>query len=121
MGSEASMTGDVYSFGILLLEMFTGRRPTDAAFTEGLTLHEFVKMTLPEKVIEIVDPSLLMEVMANNSMIQEDRRARTQDCLNAITRTGVLCSMESPFERMEMRDVVAKLCHTRETFLGRRV
>ncbi|KAK9230232.1 hypothetical protein WN944_023199 [Citrus x changshan-huyou] len=118
---EASMTGDVYSFGILLLEMFIGRRPTDATFTEGLTLHEFAKMALPEKVIEIVDPSLLMEVMANNSMIQEDRRAKTQQCLNAIIRTGVLCSMESPFERMEMRDVVAKLCHTRETFLGRRV
>ncbi|KAH9717516.1 putative receptor-like protein kinase [Citrus sinensis] len=118
---EASMTGDVYSFGILLLEMFIGRRPTDATFTEGLTLHEFAKMALPEKVIEIVDPSLLMEVMANNSMIQEDRRAKTQQCLNAIIRTGILCSMESPFERMEMRDVVAKLCHTRETFLGRRV
>ncbi|KAH9668949.1 putative receptor-like protein kinase [Citrus sinensis] len=88
--------GDVYSFGILLLEMFTGRRPTDSAFTEGLTLHEFATMALPEKVIEIVDPSLLW-------------------------RIGVLCSMESPFERMEMRDVVAKLCHTRETFLGRRV
>ncbi|KAL9459525.1 hypothetical protein AB3S75_002846 [Citrus x aurantiifolia] len=122
MGSEASMTGDAYSFGILLLEMFIRRRPTDATFNEGLTLHEFAKMALPEKIMEIVDPSILMELMANNCMIPEDRgRAKTEECLNAIIKTGVLCSTESPFERMEMRGVVAKLCHTRESFLGRRV
>ncbi|GAY66124.1 hypothetical protein CUMW_246240 [Citrus unshiu] len=91
-GSEASMTGDVYSFGILLLEMFTGRRPTDATFNEGLSLHEFAKMALPEKVTETVDPSFFMEVMAN----------KMEECLIAIIRTGVFCSRESPFERMEM-------------------
>ncbi|KAK9233128.1 hypothetical protein WN943_023377 [Citrus x changshan-huyou] len=122
IGSEASMIGDVYSFGILLLEMFTGKRPIDATFSEGLTLHEIAKMALPEKVMEVIDPSILMEVMATNSIIQEDRRrVKVEECSNAILRTGVLCSTESPFERMEMRDVVANLCHTRETFLGRRV
>ncbi|CAL8126809.1 unnamed protein product [Prunus armeniaca] len=53
MGSEVSKSGDVYSFGILLLEMFTGRRPTDHLFSDGLNLHNFVKTAFPDRVTEI--------------------------------------------------------------------
>ncbi|KAK6152517.1 hypothetical protein DH2020_015152 [Rehmannia glutinosa] len=49
LGSNYSPDGDVYSFGILLLEMFTGKRPTDTAFKDGLNLHNHVKMALPKK------------------------------------------------------------------------
>ncbi|KAH9698771.1 putative receptor-like protein kinase [Citrus sinensis] len=117
-GSEASMTGDVYSFGILLLEMFSRRRPTDSMFHEGLTLHEFSKMVLPEKVMEIVDPSLLLEVRANNSMSRGGERVKIEECLVAVIRIGVVCSMESPTDRMQMRDVVVKLCAAREAFVS---
>ncbi|TYI07959.1 hypothetical protein ES332_A10G263000v1 [Gossypium tomentosum] len=37
--SELSTNGDVYSYGILLLEMLTGKRPTNERFKEGLSLH----------------------------------------------------------------------------------
>nr|AGT17283.1 kinase [Saccharum hybrid cultivar R570] len=39
-GSAVSTTGDVYSLGILLLEMFTGRSPTDDMFGDMLDLHK---------------------------------------------------------------------------------
>ncbi|KAK8358453.1 hypothetical protein V6Z11_A04G021800 [Gossypium hirsutum] len=61
MGSELSTKGDVYSYGILLLEMFTGKRPTDERFKESLSLHNFVKPTLPEQITEIIDPILLQQ------------------------------------------------------------
>ncbi len=36
-GGQASVVGDAYSFGITLLEMFTGKAPTDNMFREGLS------------------------------------------------------------------------------------
>ena len=111
MGGDVSMTGDVYSFGILLLEMFTRRRPTDNMFNDGLTLHEFAKMSLPEKLMEIVDSSLLLDLKprASNSSNPGNYGAKIEECLATIVKIGVLCSMESPSERMQIIDVVAKL------------
>ncbi|KAI9196015.1 hypothetical protein LWI28_020273 [Acer negundo] len=126
MGSQVSMPGDVYSFGIFLLEMFIGKRPTDNMFHDGLTLHDFAKMSLPESVMEIAEPSLLLEVTTNSNDVENferlhgEGRVRIEDCLVGSLRIGVLCSMESPADRMEMMDVVAKLCAIRENFLSRR-
>ncbi|KAM3319432.1 hypothetical protein P3S67_006632 [Capsicum chacoense] len=55
MGSQVSILGDMYSFGILILEIFTGRRPTDTCFQASSSLHHFVETALPEKVMEILD------------------------------------------------------------------
>ncbi|KAL5814759.1 hypothetical protein ACOSQ4_025400 [Xanthoceras sorbifolium] len=127
MGSEVSISGDVYSLGILLLEMFTGRRPTDNVFNDSLNLHDFVKTASPERATEIVEPSLLLDVRADNNEIENfarlrgEGRLRTEGCLVGVLRIGVLCSVEPPAERMEMTDVVVKLCAVRENFLGRRI
>ncbi|KAK3425081.1 hypothetical protein EUGRSUZ_F01797, partial [Eucalyptus grandis] len=61
MGCEVSREGDIYSYGILLLEMFTGLSPTDDTFRDNLTLHGFVVKALSERVLGIVDSALLQE------------------------------------------------------------
>ena len=57
MGNEVSTDGDICSYSILLLEMFTRKRPIDNMFKDNLNLHDFVKGVLPKRVIDIVDSS----------------------------------------------------------------
>ncbi|KAL9462336.1 hypothetical protein AB3S75_000360 [Citrus x aurantiifolia] len=122
VGKDVSIMGDVYSFEILLLEMFTRKRPTDKMFNDSLNLHKFAKTAQPKKVMVIVDPSLLLDLEArvSNSRNPKNERAKIEDWLVAILRVGVLCSVESPFERMQMTDLVAKLCAARKIFLNNR-
>ncbi|KAF3956997.1 hypothetical protein CMV_017938 [Castanea mollissima] len=48
MGGEISTLGDIFSYGILLLEMFTGKKPIDEMFIDGLSIHKFTSMALAE-------------------------------------------------------------------------
>ena len=59
MGGEASTKGDVYSYGVFVLEMFIGRMPTNDMFKDDLNLHNFVKMALPKRLAQVVNPMLL--------------------------------------------------------------
>eukprot|EP01018_Ginkgo_biloba_P002912 Gb_08591 [translate_table: standard] len=102
LGGRVSTKGDVYSFGIVLLEMVTRKRPTDEMFVEGVNLHKWVSMAYPDRMVEVVDGSLL-----NNS----DERSQDEicNCLIQLLNVGLLCSKESPEQRPTMREVVGRL------------
>ena len=91
--------------------MFTRSQSTDAMFSEGLTLYEFSKMALREKVMKIVVPSLLQEVMSNKSRSNNrgDRRAKMEDCLNSVIRITILFSMESPNKLIDVKAIIYKV------------
>ncbi|MQM07283.1 hypothetical protein Taro_040119 [Colocasia esculenta] len=125
MGCNASIEGDVYSFGILLLEMATGRRPTDVLFVGDLTLHKYVQMAFPDRVLDIVDPSLLREgterniahgtspESMNEYLVKEEARLA---CLASMLTLGLTCSKDSPKERIQMEAVVKEMTAITEVF-----
>ena len=105
-GVPVSPQGDIYSFGILLLEMLTGKKPTDSMFCENLSLHKFSKMKISEGIHEIVDQRLLMPFIEDQTGIVENKIKR---CLVMFARIGAACSEEFPAHRMLIKDVIVKL------------
>ena len=133
MGSKVSTEGEVY-FGVFQLEMFLGKRPTDEMFKDDLNLHSFVKMALPEQLVQIVDPTLLIreveEILvaivaareySNENEIEADEEtqgivnhcqveAYVYKCLVSVLEIGLACSLDSPKERM--KEEVSKELHS---------
>ncbi|KAL7253375.1 hypothetical protein ACSBR1_007830 [Camellia fascicularis] len=92
MGSEVSAYGDIFSFGMLMLEMFTGKRPTDEIFKDGLSLHNFVKEALLGSVSEISEPILFQTERGEEENFT--RSVKIVECLSLILEIGVNCSSD---------------------------
>ncbi|THG01579.1 hypothetical protein TEA_029759 [Camellia sinensis var. sinensis] len=60
-GIEVSASGDVYSFGVIMLEMITGKKPTNQMFSDGIDLRKWVWSAFPDRILDVVDISLKQE------------------------------------------------------------
>ncbi|CAI9273683.1 unnamed protein product [Lactuca saligna] len=116
VGSEMTSSGDVYSFGILLLEVITGKRPTDDIFSKGLSLHKFAHMGMPDHVNDVIDDELLNflqeDAIATQSTLAYSKKV--EKCMALTVKIGVSCSMDSPPQRMHIKNVVHELQHILE-------
>jgi serine/threonine protein kinase len=108
VGGQPSINGDVYSFGILLLEMFTGKRPTNELFGGNFTLNSYTKSALPERILDIVDESILHIGLRVGFPVVE--------CLTMVFEVGLRCCEESPMNRLATSIVVKELISIRERF-----
>ncbi|GAY66263.1 hypothetical protein CUMW_247360 [Citrus unshiu] len=109
-GSEGiiSTKCDVYSYGVLVMETFTRKKPTDEMFTGEISLRDWVKESLPHALIDVVDANLVREEQAFSAKM---------DCLLSIMHLALDCCIGSPEERVSMKGAAATLRKIRVKFL----
>jgi serine/threonine protein kinase len=115
MGRRPSIEGDVYSYGILLLEMFIGLSPTDESFGDGLSLQKHVEMAFPEQIMDIIDAKLFLGIVGQDKMVAPEN---VYSCLISVIQCGLLCSKESPKDRISIKDILKELKSAQMKLLG---
>ncbi|XP_071734452.1 receptor kinase-like protein Xa21 [Rutidosis leptorrhynchoides] len=111
LGNVMTSSGDVYSFGILLLEVMTGKNPTHNMFNEGHSLYKLVSMTLVDHAVTVTD------VVDKDAIIMQSTKAdakKVEECLASILKIGLSCSAYSPAQRMKIENVVNELHHIKD-------
>ncbi|KAJ7945313.1 Receptor kinase [Quillaja saponaria] len=92
---RCSTKGDVYSYGVVLLELLTGKRPTDSADFGDTNLVGWVKQHAKLKVSDVFDQELM----------KEDPSLEIE--LLQHLRVACACLDERPFRRPTMIQVMA--------------
>jgi len=101
--------GDIYSYGILVLEMVTGKRPTDSNLTQGVNLREYVELGIQGRVLDVVDAHLSMD-LGNQLQTADKFLCKTKiDSLISLLRLGVSCSCDMPSNRTSTGDIIKEL------------
>jgi hypothetical protein len=89
----------------MLLEIFSGKSPTDDFFEDDQTIQGFVSAAFPGRTEEVLDTTLLVTTEFDGDC----SGVTVQDCLVSAIRVGLSCTRATPYERMSMRDVAAEL------------
>nr|XP_024364885.1 protein BRASSINOSTEROID INSENSITIVE 1-like [Physcomitrium patens] len=95
VSSELTTAGDVYSYGVLILEIITGKRPTIEEVRVGVTLPAWVQDLRDQSAIDV-------------SLFQSADESQLNQILH-IMKVAILCTSHLPGSRPSMLQVLLNL------------
>ncbi|WCJ39261.1 Leucine-rich receptor-like protein kinase family protein [Euphorbia peplus] len=116
LGAKPSTAGDVYSYGVMLLELFTGKAPTNDIFAGENNLINWVQSTFHTDILQVVDPELILFTKNNN--YDEEISKIEYNCLMTIIEIGLYCSAENADSRISIRNALLKLQGARDELMN---
>uniref|UniRef100_A0A7N1A4G8 non-specific serine/threonine protein kinase n=1 Tax=Kalanchoe fedtschenkoi TaxID=63787 RepID=A0A7N1A4G8_KALFE len=92
---------DIYSYGVVLMEILSGRRSVEAEFGEGNSIVDWVRAKMKSGGKEGVEQVLDKNAGAGCGPVREE--------MLLLLRVALLCTSRNPADRPSMRDVVSML------------
>jgi serine/threonine protein kinase len=96
---KVDQKSDIYSFGVVLMELLTGKRPIEPEFGEGQDIVGWIRQKIRNNqgVEDVLDPNA------------GGRCKHVQEEMLLVLRIAVLCTAKLPRDRPSMRDVLTML------------
>ncbi|XP_066374739.1 putative leucine-rich repeat receptor-like serine/threonine-protein kinase At2g24130 [Miscanthus floridulus] len=112
LGGRPSTQGDVYSFGVMLLvlEMISGKRPTDVISEEGHGLHDWTKK-LQHQQHDLLDSVVERLLLPFGPPLRGEMEVVV---VLELIELGVACSQLEPSMRPTMDDVAHEVAYLRD-------
>ncbi|CAI9273694.1 unnamed protein product [Lactuca saligna] len=85
------------------------KRPTYDIFNEGLIIHKFSLLALPDHVTDVIDYDLqhFLQEDAIGTQCTLGNAKKIKECLTSVVKIGVSCSIDSPPQRHEHPQIEA--------------
>lgn len=90
---------DIYSYGVVLMEILSGKRSVDAEFGDGNSIVDWVRSKIKTK--DGINDVLDKNAGAGCAPVREE--------MMQMLRIALLCTSRNPADRPSMRDVVLML------------